>query len=172
MEHKEEKFWSPYKAGIMLGLVLLASFLLLGKGLGASGGAARLGAFALHAVAPEHVEANPYLAGMFTGGKNPLDHFLVFLGIGVFLGGIVSSFAAGRLRPRVVRGPRIGIPGRLALAMLGGTIMGMAARMARGCTSGQAMSGGAMMSVGAWVFMLAIFVGGYAMAYFVRRQWT
>ena len=46
-----------------------------------------------------------------------------------------------------------------------------AARMARGCTSGQALSGGALMSVGAWAFLLAVFAGGYAAAWFVRRQW-
>ena len=34
------------------------------------------------------------------------------------------------------------------------------------------LSGGAMLSVGSWVFMLAVFAGGYGMAYFVRRQWT
>jgi hypothetical protein len=50
--------------------------------------------------------------------------------------------------------------------------MGMAARAARGCTSGQALSGGAAMSVGAWMFMLSVFAGGYAVAWFVRRQWS
>jgi len=49
--------------------------------------------------------------------------------------------------------------------------MGFAAKLARGCTSGQALSGGALMSVGAWAFMLAVFAGGYAAAWFLRRQW-
>jgi len=49
--------------------------------------------------------------------------------------------------------------------------MGFAARFARGCTSGQALSGGALLSVGSWVFMMAVFAGGYLMAPFVRRQW-
>ena len=38
--------------------------------------------------------------------------------------------------------------------------------------SGQALSGGALLSVGSWVFMMAVFAGGYGMAYFIRRQWT
>jgi hypothetical protein len=50
--------------------------------------------------------------------------------------------------------------------------MGLAARAARGCTSGQALSGGAVLSVGAWIFMLSVFGGGYAFAWFVRRQWS
>jgi hypothetical protein len=49
--------------------------------------------------------------------------------------------------------------------------MGVAARFARGCTSGQALSGGALLSVGSWAFMMMVFAGGYAMAYFVRKEW-
>jgi hypothetical protein len=57
-------------------------------------------------------------------------------------------------------------------ALTGGVIMGFAARLGRGCTSGQALSGGAMLSVGSWIFMFAVFGGGYALAYTMRRQWT
>jgi hypothetical protein len=28
-----------------------------------------------------------------------------------------------------------------------------------------------MLSAGSWAFMFAVFGGGYALAYFVRRQW-
>ena len=38
----EDRFWNPYLAGVLLGLVLLASFLIMGKGLGASGAANRM----------------------------------------------------------------------------------------------------------------------------------
>ena len=57
-------------------------------------------------------------------------------------------------------------------AFLGGAIMGYGARFARGCTSGQALSGGAVLSVGSWAFMFAVFGGGYAVAYFVRKLWN
>ena len=50
--------------------------------------------------------------------------------------------------------------------------MGFAAKMARGCTSGQALTGGALLSVGSWIFMIAIFIGAYAFAYFMKRQWV
>jgi hypothetical protein len=49
--------------------------------------------------------------------------------------------------------------------------MGIAAKMARGCTSGQALSGGALLSAGSWAFMLSVFAGGYAAVWFVRRAW-
>ena len=168
----EKKFWNPYVAGGALGLVLLSTFLIAGKGLGASGAANRLGVTAVNAVAPEHVGKNPHMAPLKSQGQHPLDNWLVFEILGVFLGAGVGAFSAGRLGRKVVRGPRVSPRTRLLLALFGGILMGVAARLARGCTSGQALSGGALLSAGSWVFMLAIFAGGYAMAYFVRRQWT
>lgn len=168
---RSEKFWNPYLAGVALGLVLLASFLVMGHGLGASGTANRLGVAALDAVAPAHVATNRYLAEGIAGG-HPLDHWLVFEVLGVFLGGAVAAFLAGRSRRGVLKGPRIGSWTRLGFAFGGGILMGMAARLARGCTSGQALSGGALLSVGSWVFMFSVFAGGYALARVVRRQWT
>ncbi len=41
-----------------------------------------------------------------------------------------------------------------------------------GCTSGQALSGGATMVVGSWVFMMTVFATAFAAAYFVRREWS
>lgn len=167
---KEQKLWNPYFAGLALGLVLLGSFLVLGHGIGASGAASRMGATALHTVAPGHVETNAYFGNYFADG-NPLNAWIVFMGIGVFLGGALSSMLAGRQKSMITKGPRISVGWRMTLALSGGIIMGVAARIARGCTSGQALSGGALMSVGSWVFMLSVFGGGYALALFLRRQW-
>jgi hypothetical protein len=151
--------------------VLLSSFLVLGKGLGASGAANRVGVAALNAVDADHVASNAYMAQAVAHGS-PLKHRLVFMVVGVALGGLAAAYTAGRLRREVVRGPRIGKRKRLALALTGGVIMGVAARLALGCTSGQALSGGALLSLGSWIFMLSVFGGGYAAAWFVRRQWT
>ncbi|MBF8296300.1 MAG: putative transporter component, partial [Bacteroidetes bacterium] len=54
---------------------------------------------------------------------------------------------------------------------IGGGLMGIGAKLARGCTSGQALTGGALFNVGSWAFMMMVFGGAYAAAYFVRRQW-
>ena len=167
-----DRFWNPYAAGVVLGLVLLASFLIMGKGLGASGAANRLGISAVNAVAPEKVAANPVMARTMPGGQSPLNNYFVFEVLGILLGGFVSAYAAGRVKAQVVRGPNIRIPKRLMFALLGGIVMGVAARLGRGCTSGQALTGGALFSVGGWVFMFAVFGGGYALAYSMRRQWT
>ena len=166
-----DPFWNPYVAGVMLGLVLLASFLLLAHGLGASGATNRLGVAALEAIAPTHVAQNEYFSRVTAAG-NPLASPIVFLLAGVFLGGLVAAYSAGRLKSEIVRGPRATKRLRLALALVGGVMMGFAARLTLGCTSGQALSGGALLSVGSWLFMFSVFGGGYATAWFVRRQWT
>ena len=168
---KSEKFWNPYLAGVALGLVLLATLLVMGKGLGASGAANRFGIAAMDVVAPAHVDANPQLASVKANGASPLDNWLVFEVLGVFLGGGIAAYTAGRLKVGVLKGPRISTLGRFGFALAGGAMMGFAARIARGCTSGQALSGGALLSAGSFIFMFAVFAGGYALALLVRRQW-
>jgi hypothetical protein len=170
MERNPDKFWNPYLAGVALGLVLLASFLVMGNGLGASGASLRLGVAALGSLAPGLVERSPGLAKAWAGG-HPFDFWLSFEVLGVLLGGFVGAYTSGRLKVETLSAPGFPRGRRLLLAVLGGLLMGAAARVTRGCTSGQALSGGALLSVGAWAFMFSVFAGGYATAYFVRRQW-
>jgi hypothetical protein len=163
-------FWNPYAAGVALGLVVLASYVTMGHGVGAASASFRLGVATVNAVAPEHVRGVPALAAT-VGTRGALDNWFVLEVLGMVLGGALGAWSAGRLGREVVRGPTFSGGRRVALAISGGVLMGFAARLARGCTSGQALSGGALMSVGAWAFMLSIFAGGYGMAWFVRRQW-
>ncbi|HRQ24750.1 MAG TPA: YeeE/YedE thiosulfate transporter family protein, partial [Anaerolineales bacterium] len=60
----------------------------------------------------------------------------------------------------------------MAIALVAGFVAVYGARMARGCTSGQALSGGATLAAGSWLLMFAIFASAYALAYFVRKLWT
>jgi uncharacterized membrane protein YedE/YeeE len=166
-----DHFWNPYVAGVLLGLALLAAFLVMGWGLGASGATNRLAILAVHTVAPEAVEANAYFRPYVTAEHSVLDDWLVFETLGVFLGGLLGAFSAGRTHLAVRRGARVSVRGRLFWALVGGIIMGFAARLARGCTSGQALSGGALLASGSWAFMMMVFVGGYAVAPLIRRQW-
>lgn len=167
-----QPYMNPYLAGIGLGVVLLLAFVLMGRGLGASGGFTSMLTTGVNSVAPEYASENEmYSTYIGDGEQSPLTDWLVFELIGVLIGGFISAFFAGRIKKTVERGPGISSKGRLVLAFFGGTLMGFAAKMARGCTSGQALSGGALMSVGSWIFMIAIFLGAYAFAYFMRRQW-
>jgi hypothetical protein len=161
-------YMNPYLAGVLLGLVLLTSFLVLGAGLGASAGIARVGAFCQAALLPETTRASEYFGAW---GEAPLRYYLVFMLVGVLVGGFFSAYQARRIEVKVERGARSPRSLRLYLALGGGILVGFASRLAGGCTSGQALTGGAMLLSGSLVFMLCVFAGGYAMAYFVRRQW-
>lgn len=169
---RSSRLWNPYAAGIVLGLVLFSAFVLTGSGLGGSGGIARVMAFGVDTVAGTRVDHNPYLAKMAGGSTNPLSHPMVWMTLGVIGGGFLSGWASGRLGLETIRGPRISIRMRWVLAFVGGGFMGWGAALARGCTSGQALSGGAVLSVGSWVFMMMVFAGAYALAYPLRKLWN
>jgi len=168
---KAKPYLNPYLAGVGLGVVLLSAFVIMGRGLGASGGFTSVVAGGVEVVAPEHARSNGLLGHHLSRG-NPLKDWLVFELLGVFLGGFLSARLAGRFRWTVERGPRIGAGRRLFLAFGGGVIMGVGAKLARGCTSGQALTGGAVLSVGSWLFIIGAFAAGYMAAPLFRRQWT
>lgn len=165
-----QRYWNPYVAGFGLGLTLLVSFVALGVGLGASGSTARLAASAAHVVAPASVEANGYLGPWFENGS-PLASYLVFMSLGTLLGGLASALFARRTQLQVESGGRVSPRARLALALLGGLLVGFASRMASGCTSGQALTGSALLLGGSWIFLVAVFAGGFLVAPLVRKEW-
>ena len=156
----------PYVAGAGLGLVLLASFVVAGRGLGASGAFATSAANLVATLAPARATASPYFARYLDG-----DFWLVLELAGILLGGFVSALLAGRLRAEVERGPRLSRNARVALAFGGGALMGVGAVLARGCTSGLALTGGALLAAGSWLFMLAAFAAAYLFAPLLKRAW-
>ena len=163
---------NPYLAGFGLGLVLLASFVIMGRGLGASGAFTATVAWALNAVAPQVATGNELLGDYLgDGSSHPLKTWLVFEVVGVFVGALASAVLAGRVRATVEKGPRASTRSRLLAAFLGGALTAWGARLARGCTSGQALTGGALLNAGSWAFMLCVFAGAYAVARLMRWQW-
>lgn len=165
-------YTNPYVAGIGLGLVLLAAFVVMGRGLGASGAVNAFVAWTVNLVAPEHARSREFLAEYIgDGSTHPLKAWLVFEVLGVFAGALVSGLLARRVVTSVERGPRASVALRLGLAFLGGATMAFGAALGRGCTSGQALTGGSLLNAGSWAFMMCVFGGAYATAWFVRRQW-
>jgi hypothetical protein len=165
-----QPYWNPYLAGIGIGLVLLATFFIMGRGLGATGAFSAFLVWLMSLFSTEYVTANPIHSGYWNDGS-PLAVFLTFLTIGSFTGAAISAALAGRSGWSIGRGPNISPAGRLALAFIGGTIMAIGSKLAVGFTSGQALTGGSMLNVGSWTFMIAVFIGGYAVAPLFKRQW-
>ncbi len=167
-----QAYMNPYLAGIGLGLVLLASFVVMGRGLGASGAISATVAWAMNAVAPAYVARNEYLSPYIgDGSTHPLKAWLVFEVLGVAAGALLSGLLAGRVKRVIEKGPRVSNATRLALAFAGGVLMAIGAALARGCTSGQALTGGALLNAGSWAFMMCVFGGAYAVAWLFRWEW-
>jgi len=169
-ERTARPYWNPYVAGFALGLVLLGGYLLLGRGLGATGAFSALAAWFASLVSPEGAAANPVHARYLENGP-PLLDYVPILVLGTLIGGAVSAWLAGRIRFGIDSGPGIGRGARLALAFAGGALAAIGAKIALGCTSGQALSGAAVLNAGSLVFMAAVFASGYLVAFLFRKEW-
>jgi uncharacterized membrane protein YedE/YeeE len=143
---KGRPYWNPYAAGAALGVVVTISF--------AAG----------HYFGASRVFAT--LARWLRDRDVKLDFWMSYEVMGLLVGGALGSLLAGRWGG--------GFPGarRAAAAILGGALVMLGSRFAAGCTSGLAVTGGIRMAVGAYVFMAAMFLGGFAAAALFRRLWS
>jgi uncharacterized membrane protein YedE/YeeE len=166
-----KSYMNPYLAGFLLGLVLLATIFITGRGLGASGAVKGVVTGAVMAAAPGHTKAQPFYEAAKAHG-NPMKDWLVFEVAGVLVGAFISGVMSDRVRLITERGPHVSSRTRLIAAFAGGALFGIGAQLGRGCTSGAALSGMAVLSAGGLLTMMAIFGSAYAVAFFFRRLWT
>ncbi|MGV8074981.1 MAG: YeeE/YedE thiosulfate transporter family protein [Syntrophobacteraceae bacterium] len=166
----DDRGWSPYLAGALVGLLAIASVyattLWLGKTnyLGASTTFVRAAGLLERTAAPERVAENEY----FTKEKVRVD-WQFMLVIGIFLGALASSATDGSFKvesvPPVWK-ERFGlsIGKRAAGAFFGGIIAMVGARMADGCPSGHGLSGMMQLSVSSFVALAIFFSFGVFIA--------
>lgn len=170
---KETKYMNPYLAGTLLGLLLVATIYITGRGLGASGAIKSYAVTVVEHVAPEHTANSKFYQeyGEEHSGGSPLMNWLVFEVTGVLIGAFISGLISNRLDFKLEKGPNSTTKIRIAGALFGGLLWGIGSQLGRGCTSGAALSGMAVLSTGGIITMLAIFAGAYAFAYFFRKLW-
>lgn len=167
----KNKYMNPYIAGTLLGLVLLAAMFISGRGLGASGGLKYCVVSVVGAVDRSHAENSIYYSKYFENGQKPLKNWLSLEIFGVLAGGFISGALSGRLGFRIEKSPKITNARRLVFAFIGGLFFVYGAQLARGCTSGAALSGMAVLSLGGFVTMAVIFGSAYFFAWFFRKNW-
>jgi uncharacterized membrane protein YedE/YeeE len=169
---KPAGYLNPYIGGVLLGLVLLAANFVSGRGLGASGAIKSTVVTTMKAVAPEASGKSAFIKEFGEAHEgSPMKTWLVFEMLGVLVGGFLSGTLAGRLKFRVEHSPKITSRRRLVFALAGGILFGFGSQLGRGCTSGSALSGMAVLSLGGFVTMMAIFGTAFALAYFFRKNW-
>jgi len=166
----EKKYWNPFIGGFFLGTVLFISFLVAGQGMGASGAFARVTAEVTY-LYNSTFSSNAYASHYLHHGANALANWTVVEVFGIFLGGYLSAALSGRINQGVDKAEGYSTFKRFVWAFLGGMLIAAGTRLARGCTSGQALDGASTFSVGAWIFMLAIFGTGFMLAPLFKNQW-
>ncbi len=162
---------NPYLGGVILGTFLFLAFYISGRGLGASGAVKNSVAATVNVIAPEHVAKSAYYSQFAGGDKQPMSNWLVFEVLGVLAGAFLSGIIFNRLKLKVEHSPKITSRRRLIFALLGGLIFGFGSQLARGCTSGAALSGMAVLSFGGYITMIAIFGTAFVAAWILRKNW-
>lgn len=165
-----DRSWSPYVAGVVIGLLQIPTFLLMNTALGASSSFVTVSAY-IAAVFDPAVGSIKYFSSHMTGAKN---WWQVAIVVGIALGAYLSMKLSGARRQAVspVWQRAMGSTNlwtRAPVAFLGGFIMLLGARIAGGCTSGHGISGMAQLSVGSTMAVIAMFAGGIAAAMLLRR---
>lgn len=169
---KTKSFMNPYMAGLILGLVLLSTIYITGRGLGASGAVKSVVVASVKTTAPQHYEDSRFYQEYDkTHPESPLRSWLVFEVLGVIAGAFLSGLISDRVAFKLEKGPGIRNRVRIIAAMTGGMLFGFGSQLGRGCTSGAALSGMAVMSFGGILTMMVIFGSAYGLAYFARKLW-
>ncbi|MFN2234267.1 MAG: YeeE/YedE thiosulfate transporter family protein [Anaerolineales bacterium] len=166
--------WSPYIAGILLGVVGILAVWLSDSLLGASGAFENLAGLIGKAVAPAIFD-NLYWNFVMPPGLS----WSLVLFIGTIFGGFVGAASSGTLlwgkknaansdeQWKRIFGPQTWK--RWLVAFIGAVILEYGAGIAGGCTSGLAISGGMLLAPAAFLFIAAMFISGIITALIVYR---
>jgi len=158
--------WSPYAAGLGIGVLSWLAFLLSDNTLGASGTYAKIaGMLEARLWGGEKVLRRTYYR------ENPPEiGWGGMLLAGIVIGAFLSAWSSGDFRLVMVPdlwagqiGPNASL--RWFTALCGGLLLGIGSRWAGGCTSGHGISGTLQLVVSSWVAVICFFIGGVATAF-------
>jgi hypothetical protein len=170
MNPLKHKAWSPYAAGILIGLLQVPALLIIGSPIGASS---------------SYVSVSAYIAGIFDPDIGNIAYFdkymtsmkylwqggmVLFIAVGAFVSMRMSGAGRKSFSPawRAAAGMD-GLGRRSLMAFLGGFVMLFGARWAGGCTSGHGLSGVGQLAVGSIVVTISFFVGGIIVSRLYNR---
>jgi uncharacterized protein len=159
--------WSPYVAGAGLGLVATVSLAVFGHRLSGSGAYHQLAGHVGRWLWPDQAYFRSLPAGMT---------WEMWVLVGTLLGAFASALAGRQVRLRTMPDSQwsdvfgTSVARRWLLVFAGTAVIQIASGIAGGCTAGLAVSGGAALAPGAFVFMAGMFAGGIPVARFLYRR--
>ena len=170
MEFLTQVRWSPYAAGIGIGILSWLSFLISRKPLACSTTFARISGMIEKLLVGKKVESKPYYQRV-----KPVVDWQWMLVVGIVIGSLISSLLSGDFRWQWVPSLWAATFGsspllRVIVALVGGVCIGFGARWADGCTSGHGISGTLQLAISSWISAVCFFVGGILMAH-VMFNW-
>jgi len=169
---RNKKYLNPYFGGFLIGIFMIAAYFFSGEGLGASGALKTVVVSTTNLVAPEYTQDAAFFKKYVNNPeKPPMKTWLMFEILGVIAGAIISASFYGRMKLQIGKAPHITNKTRLIAAGIGGLLFGVGSQLGRGCTSGMVMSGMGVLSLSGFIGLIAIFGGGYIIAYFFRKLW-
>lgn len=160
--------WSPLAAGSLLGVVVAVSEVAYARPIAAAGAFDKLAAYLGRWLFPT--------SQYYTHVMRPGVVWSVWVVLGIFIGAYASAKLSGtankRWLPEIQWQARFGAARatRLAIAFLGAVLVQLGAGIAGGCTSGLAISGGALLSPAAFLFMGGMFAAGIPTAWLWYRK--
>lgn len=172
MPFLHEKAWSPYAAGVLIGLLQIPAFLLIETALGASSSYVTVGDAVASWLDPSLLKIDYVAKHLAATAKNMWQVALV---TGIAIGAFISMRMSGARRQPIspIWARALGSSSsslRYGVAFVAGFLMLFGARIADGCTSGHGLSGMAQLSVGSTVAVAAMFAGGIVTASLLLRR--
>lgn len=159
---------SPYVAGIGLGIVVTVSMAIFGHRLSGAGAYQHLSGYVGRPVAPRSMYWNHIVP---TGAT-----WDVFVLLGALFGAFTAAKLSGEFAFRTIPESQWisafggSVARRWLLAWVGSLLTEIGGGLAGGCTASLAVSGGAVFSPAAFLFMAAMFAGGIPTALLVHRK--
>lgn len=149
--------WSPYFAGLVIGLLQLPGQLLFKISLGASSSFDNYTG-SLMTMIPGFSDSSYFMSNTMSGTKNIWQPVLT---TGVVLGAMLSNYYAPSPYASIFTEPNL-------RTIISGFFLVFGARFAGGCTSGHGISGAAKLNIGSLIATVAMFAGGIGAALLTR----
>jgi uncharacterized membrane protein YedE/YeeE len=166
--HSLRKQWSPYAAGVGLGVVVTVSMAVFGHRLSGAGAYQHLSGFVGRPLAP----GSMYWREVVPTGMT----WDVLVLLGSVLGAFVTAACDGDFAFRTMPDRQwIDVFGpsparRWLLAFVGSVLTEVGGGISGGCTASLAVSGGAVLAPAAFVFMAGMFASGIPTALLLYRK--